>query len=259
MEYNNLTYKKENGIGFVTINRPKFLNCLNTDTFNDMYSVLDLIEEDDEVNVVILRGEGKAFIAGADIKEMRDKDTEEGRAFAKLSLKVCRRIELMEKPVIAAVHGFVLGGGCEVAMCCDFIIAEEGTKFGQPEITLGIIPGTAGTQRLPRLVGRNRAKEIILTGDLFKADEAYRIGLVNRVVPKGEGLEEAIKMATKIVSRPQRAVRYAKTAINRGIETDIETGMAIERELFALCFATQDQKEGMTAFIEKREPEFKNK
>lgn len=259
MEFTNIKLKKEEGICFLTICRPKFLNCLNTETYKELHKAMDIVEEDEEIKVVIISGEGRAFIAGADISEMKDKNPEEARKFAKLILGVCRRIELLEKPVIAAVHGFVLGGGCELAMSCDFIMAAENTKFGQPEVTLGIIPGTAGTQRLPRLVGRNRAKEIIFTGDLFDAAEAYRIGLVNRLVSGDEVLTEAVKMAQKIVSRPQLAVRYAKNAINRGVETDIETGMSIERELFGLCFATEDQKEGMQAFFEKRKAEFKNR
>jgi enoyl-CoA hydratase len=259
VEFTNIVLKKEDGICYLTINRPKFLNCLNSETFKELNEALDIIEEDEETKIVIISGEGRAFIAGADISEMKDKSPEEARKFAKLSLGVCRKIELLEKPVVAAVHGYVLGGGCELAMSCDFIIASENTKFGQPEVTLGIIPGTAGTQRLPRLVGRNKAKEIIFTGDLFDAAEAYRIGLVNKIVGDEELKNEAANIARKIISRPQLAVRYAKNAINRGIETDIETGMSIERELFGLCFATEDQKEGMKAFVEKRKAEFKNK
>lgn len=259
MELENLKLTKEDGIGYLTFTRSKALNALNTATFLDIDKALDAIEADDEIKVVIVSGEGRAFIAGADISEMKEMDPTKARVFAKVGPGVCRRLELMEKPFIAAVHGFVLGGGCELAMCCDFMISAENTKFGQPEVTLGIIPGCGGTQRLTRLVGRNRAKEICLTGDLFDEKEAYRIGLVNRVVPADALMEEAVKMAKKILSRPQVAINYAKHAINRGIETDLDTGLAIERELFGLCFATEDQKEGMTAFVEKRKPEFKDK
>lgn len=259
MEFNNLILKKEDGIGFLTVNRPKFLNCLNTETYKELYKAFEIIEDDEEIKVVILNGEGKSFIAGADISEMKDKDPIAARKFAQVSLKTCRKIELLEKPVIAAVHGYVLGGGCELAMSCDFIIAGEGTKFGQPEVTLGITPGSGGTQRLARIVGRNRAKEIIFLGDLFNAAEGYRIGLVNRVFPDDQVQKEAIEIARKLITRAQIAISYAKNAINRGIETDIETGLAIETDLFGLCFATEDQKEGMTAFVEKRKPVYKSK
>jgi enoyl-CoA hydratase len=259
MEFNNLILKKENGIGFLTMNRPKALNALNTETYKELYRAFEIIEEDEEIKVVILNGEGRSFVAGADISEMKDKDPIEARKFAQISLRACRKIELMEKPVIAAVHGYVLGGGCELAMSCDFIIAGEGTKFGQPEVTLGITPGSGGTQRLARLVGRNRAKEIIFLGDLFNAAEAYRIGLVNRVFPDDLVQKEAVEIAKKLMTRAQIAVSYAKNAINRGVETDIETGLAIETDLFGLCFATEDQKEGMTAFVEKRKAEYKSK
>lgn len=259
MEFENLLLKKEGKVCVLSINRPKALNALNTDVLNELNAAIDLIEKDEEVYVVVITGEGKAFVAGADIVEMKDKNAEEARIFAKLGIETFRKIELMEKPVIAAVNGFALGGGCELAMSCDIRIAGEKAKFGQPEVGLGITPGFAGTQRLPRLVGSAKAKELILTADMINAAEAEKIGLVNKVVPQEEIMNEAMNMANKIASKGQIAVRYAKTAINRGIETDIETGMAIEKDLFGLCFATEDQKEGMTAFIEKRAAEFKNK
>ena len=174
-------------------------------------------------------------------------------------MKIFRKIELMEKPVIAAVNGFALGGGCELSMCCDIRIASEKAKFGQPEVGLGITPGFAGTQRLARLVGLGKAKELIFTCDMIDANEAFRIGLVNKLVSPDDLMKEAMEMAKKIVEKSQIAVRYAKTAMNRGIETDIETGMAIEKDLFGLCFATEDQKEGMLAFLEKRQPNYKLK
>lgn len=259
MEFKNLLLEKQDHICFLTINRPKFLNCLNTETYKEIDSALDVIENDDDIFVTILKGEGKAFVAGADISEMKDKNPEQARKFSRLSHDVLRRMETMEKPVIAAVHGYVLGGGCELALSCDFIISAVKTKFGQPEVSLGITPGSGGTQRLARVVGRNRAKEICLTGDLFGSDEAYRIGLVNKVVEDDKVIEEAVKIAEKISSRPQLAIRYTKNAINRGIETDLDTAIAIECDLFGLCFATEDQKEGMTAFVGKRKPDFKNK
>ncbi|KGG80734.1 crotonase [Caloranaerobacter azorensis H53214] len=258
MGYENLLLKKEGNICILTINRPKALNALNSKVLEELSDAVDQIENDKDIHVVIITGEGKAFVAGADILEMKDMTSETARKFAKQGLEVFRKIELMEKVVIAAVNGFALGGGCELAMCCDIRIASEKAKFGQPEVGLGITPGFAGTQRLSRLVGIAKAKELIFTGDMIDANEAERIGLVNKVVKADELMNTAIELAKKIASKGQIAVKYSKIAINRGFETDIETGMEIERNLFSLCFATYDQKEGMTAFIEKRKPEFKN-
>ena len=257
MNFENLMFKKEGNIGILSINRPKALNALNSATLKEINQAIDMIEKDDEVHILILTGEGRAFVAGADISEMKVLNAHEAREFAKLGSGTFRKIELMEKPVIAAVNGFALGGGCELSMCCDIRIASEKAKFGQPEVGLGIIPGFAGTQRLSRLVGLGRAKELIFTADMIDANEAYRIGLVNKVVPAEELMNEAMGLANKILSKGQLAVRFAKTSINRGAETDIETGMAIERDLFGLCFATEDQKEGMGAFLEKRSPNYK--
>ena len=257
MNFENLMFKKEGNIGILSINRPKALNALNSATLKEINQAIDMIEKDDEVHILILTGEGRAFVAGADISEMKVLNAHEAREFAKLGSGTFRKIELMEKPVIAAVNGFALGGGCELSMCCDIRIASEKAKFGQPEVGLGIIPGFAGTQRLSRLVGLGRAKELIFTADMIDANEAYRIGLVNKVVPAEELMNEAMGLANKILSKGQLAVRFAKTSINRGAETDIETGMAIERDLFGLCFATEDQKEGIGAFLEKRSPNYK--
>ncbi len=259
MNFENIIYKKEANIGIVSINNTKALNALNSKVLAELSIAIDMVEKDDEIYVLILTGEGKAFVAGADIAEMKDKSTEEARTFSGFGLDLFRKIEIMEKPVIAAINGFALGGGCELAMSCDIRIAGEKAKMGQPEVGLGIIPGFGGTQRLARIVGTAKAKELIYTGKTISADEAEKIGLVNKVVPQDELRDEVLKLAQKIVSSAQMAVRYSKTAINRGIETDIETGLAIEKDLFGLCFATQDQKEGMTAFIEKKKPEFKNK
>lgn len=259
MEFQNLLFKKEGNIGILSINNPKSLNALNSTVFSEISTAIDMVEADKEVNVLVITGEGKAFIAGADIDEMKNLNAEEARKFGKIGSDVFRKIELMEKPVIAAVNGFALGGGCELAMSCDIRIASQMANFGQPEVSLGIIPGFSGTLRLPRLVGIAKAKELIYTGNIISAEEAEKIGLVNKVVPQEELMNVTLKLANKIASVAQIAVKYSKVAINRGIETDIETGMVLEKEIFGLCFATEDQTEGMTAFIEKRKPEFQNK
>lgn len=254
-----MLFKKEGNIGILSINRPDALNALNSIVLDELNEAMDVINNDEDVHVIILTGEGRAFVAGADIGEMKNMNPIEARAFAEKGLSLFRKIELLEKPVIAAVNGFALGGGCELSMSCDIRIASEKAKFGQPEVGLGITPGFAGTQRLSRLVGIGRAKELIFTCDIISAEEAYRIGLVNKVVSGQELMTSAIEMANKILSKSQLAIRYANTAINRGIETDLDTGMAIEKDLFGLCFATEDQKEGMGAFLEKRTPNYKLK
>ena len=254
-----MLFKKEGNIGILSINRPDALNALNSIVLDELNEAMDVINNDEDVHVIILTGEGRAFVAGADIGEMKNMNPIEARAFAEKGLSLFRKIELLEKPVIAAVNGFALGGGCELSMSCDIRIASEKAKFGQPEVGLGITPGFAGTQRLSRLVGISRAKELIFTCDIISAEEAYRIGLVNKVVSGQELMTSAIEMANKILSKSQLAIRYANTAINRGIETDLDTGMAIEKDLFGLCFATEDQKEGMGAFLEKRTPNYKLK
>lgn len=259
MDFKNLLFKQEGNIGILSFNRPKVLNALDTSVLQELDQAINEIEKNEEIYVLLITGEGKAFVAGADISEMKDKTAEEGRIFSDFGLRIFRKIELMEKPVIAVVNGFALGGGCELAMSCDIRIAGEKAKFGQPEVGLGITPGFAGTQRLPRLVGTAKAKELIFTGNMVNAAQAEKIGLVNSVVPQEELMDEALKMAKKIASNGQIAVKYSKAAINRGINCDIDTANEIEKDLFGLCFATEDQKEGMSAFIEKRKPEFKNK
>jgi enoyl-CoA hydratase len=256
MNFKNLLYKKVMNIGILRFNRPKVLNALNTETLLELNDAVDMVERDGEVSVLVITGEGKAFVAGADIYEMKDLSPEEARVFSKNACAVFRRIELMEKPVIAAVNGYALGGGCELLMCCDIRIAAHNASLGHPEVSLGITPGFGGTQRLPRLIGAARAKEFIFSASVISALEAERIGLVNMVVPPEDLMDEALRLAGKIANASAPAVRYAKTAINRGIETDIETGLAIERDLFGLCFATDEQKEGMRAFVEKRPPKF---
>lgn len=257
MEYKKLNIQKQDRICTVSINNPEALNALNTAILTELEQAFDEIAADDEVDVVILTGEGRSFVAGADIAEMSVMKADEGKQFGRLGARVFRKIELLEKPVIAAVNGFALGGGCELAMACDLRIASSKAKFGQPEVGLGIIPGFSGTQRLPRLVGLGKAKELIYTAAVIRADEACRIGLVNKVVEPEELMHEAFAMASDITAKAQLAVRYAKEAINRGTETDIETGIDLETSLFGLCFATADQKEGMEAFLWKRKPDFK--
>lgn len=258
MDFKNLSFTQDGRVGIISINRPKALNALNMELLHELDAVLDDLEKNDEVYVIVLTGEGKAFVAGADIEEMKDMNLEEAREFAELGSRVFKKLETIAKPVIAAVNGYALGGGCELAMACDIIIAGEQAKFGQPETGLGITPGFGGTQRLPRIVGTKIAKELIFTGEIIGAEEAQRIGLVNKVVPPNTSFQTAIEMAKCIASRGQIAVRNAKTAVNRGIETDIDGGVAIENQLFAACFESSDQKEGMSAFLEKRKANFKN-
>lgn len=257
MEYQKLIIERHERICILRINHPEALNALNTLILRELSEAFDEIAADRETDVVILTGEGRAFVAGADIAEMSVMKAHEGKQFGRLGAALFRKIELCAKPVIAAVNGFALGGGCELAMACDIRIASNKAKFGQPEVGLGITPGFSGTQRLPRLVGLGKAKELIYTAAVIHADEACRIGLVNRVVEPEELMNTCMAMANAIASKAQLAVRYSKEAINRGVETDMDTGIGIETALFGLCFATADQKEGMEAFLWKRKPEFK--
>jgi len=254
----NVLYKVEGEIGIITINRPKALNALNSQTLVELGNVINEVAESKEIKVVIITGSGeKAFVAGADIKEMKDLNALKGKELARLAQKAFSAIENMPQMVIAAVNGFALGGGCELASACDIRLASTKAKFGQPEVTLGITPGFAGTQRLPRLVGKGIAKEMISTGDMIDAQEAYRIGLVNKVYSPEELLPKAIEMASKIASRGPVAVSLSKAAVNDGMNMDTESAYKYEADIFGLCFATEDQKEGMTAFVEKRKAEFK--
>lgn len=257
VNFANLLYENQDGIAVITMNRPKALNALNQETLDELNQVADMLAKDSSVQVVILTGSGdKAFVAGADIAQMQSMSAMEGRNFGKLGQAVFNKLENLPQPVIAAVNGFALGGGCELAMACDIRIASEKAKFGQPEVTLGITPGFAGTQRLPRLVGKGRAKQLLYTGDVIDAQEAYRIGLVNVVAPAEELMTTAKAVAQKIQSRAAVAVQLCKAAVNEGLDTDLETGTAYEAEVFGLCFATADQKEGMAAFVEKRKAQF---
>ena len=258
---------KKDHIAVVTMNRPEALNALNKAVFTDLEVALDDVEKDDEVYVVIITGAGRAFIAGADIGEMAPMNVAEGLAFSELGNRILMRVDMMEKPTIAAVNGFALGGGCELAMSCDIILAagpnaegKGGAKFGQPEVGLGITPGFSGTQRLPRRVGVAKAKELIFSGKQIGAEEAKRIGLVNEVYAAEELLNKAVEMAKSFTANAPIAVKYSKACIDRGMQMDIDNGIALENELFAMCFATEDQKEGMGAFLEKRkEKHFQNK
>ena len=261
MELKNVILEKEGKVALVTINRPKALNALNSETLKELDFVIDTIAEDDEVYAVVITGAGeKAFVAGADISEMKDKTVIEGRKFGILGNKVFRKIEKLEKPVIAALNGFTLGGGCELAMSCDIRIASTKLKVGQPEVGLGITPGFGGTQRLARLVGLGMAKELIYTAKIIDATESLRIGLVNKVTEPENLISEAKALAETIARQSPIAVKLCKEAINRGIQTDIDTALAYESEVFGECFATEDQKDAMNAFVEKRKLEgFKNR
>ncbi len=259
MEYTKLLIENQEGICVIKINNPQSLNALNTTVLSELEAAFDEVANDSTVSVVILTGEGKAFVAGADIAQMSTMNAAEGKAFGEKGAAVFRKIELLDKPVIAAINGFALGGGCELAMSCDIRIASAKAKLGQPEVGLGITPGFSGTQRLPRIVGMGRAKELIYTADVIDANEAYRIGLVNKVVEPEALMDAAMAMAKKIAKKAPIAVKYSKEAINRGMQTDIDSAIAIEANLFGLCFSTEDQKEGMGAFLEKREAQYKNR
>lgn len=255
--YENLLFEVENGIGVITINRPKALNALNAATIYELDRIFTELAKDQTVKVVILTGGGeKSFVAGADITEMQAMSAIEGRNWAKLAQAVFNKLENLPQPVIAAVNGYALGGGCEIAMACDIRIAADHAKFGQPEVSLGIPPGFGGTQRLARLIGKGRAKEMLFTGDMIDAAEAYRIGLVNKVSTSEELMNTAKAMAQKIMSRAPVAVQVCKAAVNEGLDTDLDSAIAYEAEVFGLCFSTADQKEGMTAFVEKRKASF---
>jgi enoyl-CoA hydratase len=260
MGYDNIRYEVDGFIATVTVAREKALNALNRHTLNEIGWALREADGDARVRVVIVTGAGeKAFIAGADIAEMQNQGATEARGFAQAGRTVGDILEAMQKPVIAAVNGFALGGGCELALACDFIYASDRAKFGQPEVNLGVIPGFGGTQRLPRRIGTARAMELVLTGDLIGADEALRIGLVNKVVPAAELMAEAKKCAEKIASKGPLAIAYARRSVRKSVELSLSSGNDLEAELFALLFATQDQKEGMKAFLEKRPAKFEGK
>ncbi|MFD2234037.1 enoyl-CoA hydratase [Phaeospirillum tilakii] len=258
MAYETIIVETRRHVGLITLNRPKALNALCAQLVAELGQALDAFEADDEIGAIVLTGSEKAFAAGADIKEMAGKSFMDAY-LADFITDGWERITTCRKPVIAAVAGFALGGGCEVAMMCDFILAADNAKFGQPEITLGIIPGAGGTQRLTRAVGKAKAMEMVLTGRMIDAAEAERAGLVSRVVPLAELVEEAVKVAEKIAGLSRPVVLMAKEAVNAAFETSLSQGIRFERRLFHATFATEDQKEGMAAFIEKRSPTFRNR
>jgi enoyl-CoA hydratase len=258
MAYENIIAERRGAVGLITLNRPKALNALCDALMKELGDALDGFEGDDGIGCIVVTGSEKAFAAGADIKEMQSRDYMDVYK-ADFITSDWERIASCRKPVIAAVAGYALGGGCEVAMMCDFIIAAENARFGQPEIKLGTIPGSGGTQRLTRFVGKSKAMEMCLTGRMMDADEAERAGLVSRVVPVETYLDEALKTAAAIAKLSRPSVMMAKEAVNRAYETTLAEGIRFERRLFHSTFSTMDQKEGMQAFAEKREPEFQNR
>jgi enoyl-CoA hydratase len=258
MAYDNILVETRGPVGVITLNRPKALNALSSPLIKDLGDALDVFENDPGVRAIVLTGSDKAFAAGADIKEMASKTFVDAYV-GEFITKGWERITTCRKPIIAAVAGYALGGGCEVAMMCDFIIAAETARFGQPEITLGIIPGAGGTQRLARAVGKAKAMDMVLTGRQMDAAEAERAGLVSRVVPADKLLDEALKAAERIASLSLPSVLMAKESVNRAFETTLAEGIRFERRMFHATFALEDQKEGMAAFVEKRQPSFKHR
>ena len=260
MNYQNLLFEVRNSVGIVTVNRPDKLNALNHETLKELNFLFSEIKNNDEIKAVILTGAGeKAFVAGADISELNKLDLLSGKEFAENGQEVFNLIENLDKPVIAAVNGYALGGGCELSLACHIRLASEKAKFGQPEVNLGVIPGYGGTQRLARLINSGRALEYILTGDMIDANEALRIGLVSKVYQPEELIPKAIEMADKISSKGQVAVKMSVRAVVSCDELSQKDGQKLEASLFAVCCGTEDFKEGTTAFLEKRKPEFKNK
>lgn len=260
MSYENLLYEKKDGIAYITFHRPKVLNALNRKTVEELQQVLFDARDDASVRVLILTGSGeKAFVAGADINELALHTPVNGKEFSLFGQSVFHLLETMGKPSICAINGFALGGGCELALCCSIRLASNTAKLGQPEVKLGILPGYGGTQRMARLCGKGTAHELCLTGEMISAEEAQRIGLVNRVYQPAELLPAAEALAKKIIERAPLAVKYCMEAIERGVEMPLEEGLFLEATLFGLCCATQDMREGTNAFLEKRAPQFQGK
>jgi enoyl-CoA hydratase len=258
MNYENILFEIHDGVGVLTFNRPKVLNALNPSTLDEVADVIGRAAREDAIRVLILTGAGdKAFVAGADINEFLKFNTLSARLFSEKGHRIFFEIEQLPKPVIACVNGFALGGGCEIAMSCDFIYASDKARFGQPEIILGIIPGFGGTQRLSRLVGRAKAKEICMTGDMIDAQQAKDLGLVAKVFPADQLFDETMKVARALASKSMAALKSIKKVINSGADVDLRNGCALEVEAFGVCFGSEDMREGVTAFLEKRKPQFK--
>jgi enoyl-CoA hydratase len=258
MAYETILTETRGPVALITLNRPKALNALSAQLVKELSDALDGFEDDAAIGAIVITGSERAFAAGADIKEMQNKSFTEAY-LQDFITKDWERVSRCRKPVIAAVAGFALGGGCELAMMCDFILAAETAKFGQPEITIGTMPGAGGTQRLTRFVGKSKAMEMCLTGRMMDATEAERIGLVSRIVPAAELIDEAVKTAEKIAGMSRPIALMAKESVNRAYETTLAEGVRFERRLFHSTFATEDQKEGMAAFVEKRPPKFQNR
>ena len=258
MEYTNIKFQIEEHIATITFNRPEVLNALNEASLKEFSHAVDKVTGDEDIRVLILTGAGdKSFVAGADIKEFLKFNALKAKMFSEMGHSIVNKLQDLPIPVIGAVNGFALGGGCEVAIACDFIYASENAMFGLPEINLGIIPGFGGTQRLPRLVGKNRAKEMIFTGKMISAAEAHAMGLVNKVCAQDQLMDEVLNVAKLIVSKGKISLRAAKQAINAGMDVDLNTGCRIEIDAFAICLASSDAKEGTQAFLEKRAADFK--
>jgi enoyl-CoA hydratase len=259
MAYENLLFEVEGKVALITMNRPKALNALNNALLTDLNNALSEVAGNDQIKGAIITGAGeKAFVAGADISQMASYTPDESRVYMAYAQQIFNRIEAIEKPIMAAVNGFALGGGNELCMACDFRYASETAVFGQPEVNLGIMPGFGGSQRLPRLVNPGIAKEVILSGRNVKADEALKIGLVSKVCAPADLIPESRKIMATIVSKPAHSLRYCKASINRGMDTDLYKAIGLELELISLCFSYADQKEGMKAFLEKRPAQFKS-
>ena len=257
MKYENILFKVENDVAVITFNRPKSLNVMDMATTLELKNVINECKEDEGIRAVILTGAGdKAFVAGADVTELKDKNPSGVMKFLELGHSILRLIETMDKPVVAAVNGFALGGGMEIAMACDIRFASDKARFGQPEVLLGFIPGWGGTQRLTRLVGIGRAKELIMTGEQITAQRAYEIGLVNRIFPAERLMDEAMKFTQKLTKMPPFAIKMAKYAINYGYDLALDNARNLEIQCVSQCFSTQDLKEGLAAFLEKRKPNF---
>ncbi len=257
--FETINYEVKDSVGILTITREKALNAINGQVVADLDKVLDEIKADKDLRGLIVTGAGRSFVAGADISAMQPMNEEEGFNWGANSSAVFRKLELLDIPVIAAVNGFALGGGCELAMCCDYIMASEKAKFGQPEAGLGITPGFGGTQRLPRKIGVSKAKELIFSARIIGAQEAYELGLADKVVAPEELMDKAMELMASFTKNAPLAVAYCKHAIDEGYQLDIDGGVRVENKWFGKCFSTEDQKEGMTAFLEKRPAEFKNR